>query len=179
MLHKGASDRTLGRLGVRRRHGGHTAIDRCGKKSRSGIMAPWAPYVCVRVIGSVAPASRKQLIPTDGCCSTTTTTTFQPDPFQHRVPGGGQIENSKKQRTDVCTTTTTKMTPRVPPLGSLAVQSPSQSSQVVHVSPATCHNLSLFKGSFSSFWTSLLFRCFRSLLSAYVVLFSHQRGGWA
>ena len=32
MLHKGASDRTLGRLGVRRRHGGHTAIDRCGKK---------------------------------------------------------------------------------------------------------------------------------------------------
>ena len=89
----------LGRLGVRRRHGGHTAIDRCGKKSRSGIMAPWAPYVCVRVIGSVAPASRKQLIPTDGCCSTTTTTTFQPDPFQYRVPGGGQIENSKKQRT--------------------------------------------------------------------------------
>ncbi|KAF8484704.1 caffeine-induced death protein 2-domain-containing protein [Russula ochroleuca] len=37
------------------------------------------------------------------------------------------------------------MSPRVPALGSLAVQSPSQSSQLVHVSPATCHNLSLFK----------------------------------
>jgi hypothetical protein len=41
------------------------------------------------------------------------------------------------------------MSPRAPALGSLAVQSPSQSSQVVHVSPATCHNLSLFKGSSS------------------------------
>ncbi|KAH9965872.1 caffeine-induced death protein 2-domain-containing protein [Russula dissimulans] len=37
------------------------------------------------------------------------------------------------------------MSPRTPVLGSLAVQSPSQSSQLVHVSPATCHNLSLFK----------------------------------
>ncbi|KAI9513338.1 caffeine-induced death protein 2-domain-containing protein [Russula earlei] len=37
------------------------------------------------------------------------------------------------------------MSPRIPVLGSLAVQSPSQSSQLVHVSPATCHNLSLFK----------------------------------
>jgi len=37
------------------------------------------------------------------------------------------------------------MPPREPLLGSLAVQSPSQSSQLVHVSPATCHNLSLFK----------------------------------
>jgi len=38
------------------------------------------------------------------------------------------------------------MPPRAPLLGSLAVQSPSsQSSQLVHVSPATCHNLSLFK----------------------------------
>ncbi|KAI0254749.1 caffeine-induced death protein 2-domain-containing protein [Lactifluus subvellereus] len=33
----------------------------------------------------------------------------------------------------------------MPALGSLAVQSPSQTSQLVHVSPATCHNLSLFK----------------------------------
>lgn len=38
------------------------------------------------------------------------------------------------------------MSPRVPALGSLAVQSPSQSSQLVHVSPTTCQNLSLFKG---------------------------------
>ncbi|KAI0005072.1 caffeine-induced death protein 2-domain-containing protein [Russula compacta] len=37
------------------------------------------------------------------------------------------------------------MSPRLPTLGSLAVHSPSQSSQLVHVSPATCHNLSLFK----------------------------------
>ncbi|KAI0278848.1 caffeine-induced death protein 2-domain-containing protein [Russula aff. rugulosa BPL654] len=37
------------------------------------------------------------------------------------------------------------MSPRAPLLGSLAVQSPSQSSQLVHVSPATCHNLSVFK----------------------------------
>jgi len=38
------------------------------------------------------------------------------------------------------------MSPRtVPALGSLAIQSHSQSSQLVHVSPATCHNLSLFK----------------------------------
>ncbi len=42
------------------------------------------------------------------------------------------------------------MSPRAPVLGSLAVQSPPQSSQLVHVSPATCHNLSLFKGSSSS-----------------------------
>ncbi|KAI0307105.1 caffeine-induced death protein 2-domain-containing protein [Multifurca ochricompacta] len=35
--------------------------------------------------------------------------------------------------------------PRMPTLGSLAMQSPSQTSQLVHVSPATCHNLSLFK----------------------------------
>jgi len=33
----------------------------------------------------------------------------------------------------------------MPSLGSLAIQSHSQSSQLVHVSPATCHNLSLFK----------------------------------
>lgn len=32
-----------------------------------------------------------------------------------------------------------------PPLGSLAVQAPSLHPQLVHVSPATCHNLSLFK----------------------------------
>jgi len=38
------------------------------------------------------------------------------------------------------------MPSRAPLLGSLAIQSPSpQSSQLVHVSPATCHNLSLFK----------------------------------
>jgi len=37
------------------------------------------------------------------------------------------------------------MSPRMPALGSLAVQSPSQSSQLVHVSASTCHNLSLFK----------------------------------
>ncbi|KAF8272052.1 caffeine-induced death protein 2-domain-containing protein [Lactarius quietus] len=38
------------------------------------------------------------------------------------------------------------MSPRTTPsLGSLAIQSHSQSSQLVHVSPATCHNLSLFK----------------------------------
>ncbi|KAI9447972.1 caffeine-induced death protein 2-domain-containing protein [Lactarius indigo] len=33
----------------------------------------------------------------------------------------------------------------IPALGSLAIQSHSQSSQLVHVSPATCHNLSAFK----------------------------------
>jgi hypothetical protein len=38
----------------------------------------------------------------------------------------------------------------MPALGSLAIQSHSQSSQLVHVSPATCHNLSLFKGLSSS-----------------------------
>ena len=32
-----------------------------------------------------------------------------------------------------------------PPLGSLAVQALSLHPQLVHVSPATCHNLSLFK----------------------------------
>ncbi|EGN93051.1 hypothetical protein SERLA73DRAFT_64689 [Serpula lacrymans var. lacrymans S7.3] len=32
-----------------------------------------------------------------------------------------------------------------PPLGSLAVQAPSLTSQLVHVSQSTCHNLSLFK----------------------------------
>ncbi|KAI9467073.1 caffeine-induced death protein 2-domain-containing protein [Lactarius psammicola] len=38
------------------------------------------------------------------------------------------------------------MSPRTTPaLGSLAIQSHSQSSQLVRVSPATCHNLSLFK----------------------------------
>ncbi|KIJ70575.1 hypothetical protein HYDPIDRAFT_78094 [Hydnomerulius pinastri MD-312] len=35
--------------------------------------------------------------------------------------------------------------PSPPPLGSLAVQAPSLTPQLVHVSPATCHNLSLFK----------------------------------
>lgn len=34
---------------------------------------------------------------------------------------------------------------RSSPLGSLAVQAPSLTPQLVHVSPATCHNLSLFK----------------------------------
>lgn len=38
------------------------------------------------------------------------------------------------------------MVSRYPPLGSLAVQAPSLTPQLVHVSPATCHNLSLFKG---------------------------------
>ncbi|EIM85633.1 uncharacterized protein STEHIDRAFT_140204 [Stereum hirsutum FP-91666 SS1] len=32
-----------------------------------------------------------------------------------------------------------------PELGSLAVQAPSLTPQVVHVSPSTCHNLSVFK----------------------------------
>ncbi|KAF9247037.1 caffeine-induced death protein 2-domain-containing protein [Melanogaster broomeanus] len=32
-----------------------------------------------------------------------------------------------------------------PPLGSLAIQAPSLTPQLVHVSPATCHNLSIFK----------------------------------
>lgn len=36
------------------------------------------------------------------------------------------------------------MPPRQPSLGSLAIQAP-QSPQVVHVSPSTCHDLSLFK----------------------------------
>ena len=35
-----------------------------------------------------------------------------------------------------------------PPLGSLAIQAPSLTPQLVHVSPATCHNLSLFKGEY-------------------------------
>lgn len=33
-----------------------------------------------------------------------------------------------------------------PPLGSLAIQAPSLAPKTVHVSPATCHELSLFKG---------------------------------
>jgi len=37
------------------------------------------------------------------------------------------------------------MVSKHPPLGSLAVQAPSLTPQLVHVSPATCHNLSLFK----------------------------------
>ncbi|KAI9574847.1 caffeine-induced death protein 2-domain-containing protein [Boletus coccyginus] len=32
-----------------------------------------------------------------------------------------------------------------PPLGSLAIQAPSLAPQLVHVSPGTCHDLSLFK----------------------------------
>ncbi|KAG9317301.1 caffeine-induced death protein 2-domain-containing protein [Chiua virens] len=35
-----------------------------------------------------------------------------------------------------------------PPLGSLAIQAPSLTPQLVHVSAATCHNLSLFKGEY-------------------------------
>lgn len=38
------------------------------------------------------------------------------------------------------------MVSRHPALGSLAVQAPSLTPQIVHVSPTTCHNLSLFKG---------------------------------
>jgi len=37
------------------------------------------------------------------------------------------------------------MVSKHPPLGSLAVQAPSLTPQIVHVSPTTCHNLSLFK----------------------------------
>ncbi|ETW75710.1 hypothetical protein HETIRDRAFT_422381 [Heterobasidion irregulare TC 32-1] len=37
------------------------------------------------------------------------------------------------------------MPPKSPVLGSLAVQAPSLTPQIVHVSPSTCHNLSLFK----------------------------------
>ncbi|THH20309.1 hypothetical protein EW146_g1010 [Bondarzewia mesenterica] len=36
--------------------------------------------------------------------------------------------------------------PKSPPLGSLALQAPSLTPQIVHVSPSTCHDLSLFKG---------------------------------
>jgi len=32
-----------------------------------------------------------------------------------------------------------------PPLGSLAIQAPSLTPQLVHISPSTCHNLSVFK----------------------------------
>jgi hypothetical protein len=39
------------------------------------------------------------------------------------------------------------MVSRHPPLGSLAVQATSLTPQLVHVSPVTCHNLSVFKGS--------------------------------
>jgi hypothetical protein len=35
----------------------------------------------------------------------------------------------------------------MPPLGSLAIQSPTP-TYTVHVSPTTCHDLSLFKGAF-------------------------------
>ena len=38
------------------------------------------------------------------------------------------------------------MPSKQPQLGSLAVQAPSATPQVVHVSPSTCHDLSLFKG---------------------------------
>ncbi|GBE79627.1 caffeine-induced death protein 2-domain-containing protein [Sparassis latifolia] len=37
------------------------------------------------------------------------------------------------------------MPPKSPPLGSLAVQAPSLTPKIVHVSPTTCHDLSLFK----------------------------------
>ncbi|KAF8351468.1 caffeine-induced death protein 2-domain-containing protein [Amanita rubescens] len=37
------------------------------------------------------------------------------------------------------------MPSKQPQLGSLAVQAPSATPQVVHVSPSTCHDLSLFK----------------------------------
>ncbi|GJE84124.1 caffeine-induced death protein 2-domain-containing protein [Phanerochaete sordida] len=37
------------------------------------------------------------------------------------------------------------MSPKLPALGSLAVQAPSLNPQTVHVSPSTCQNLSAFK----------------------------------
>ncbi|KAK2466202.1 hypothetical protein APHAL10511_001844 [Amanita phalloides] len=40
---------------------------------------------------------------------------------------------------------TSPMPSKQPQLGSLAVQAPSKTPQVVHVSPSTCHDLSLFK----------------------------------
>ena len=125
-------------------------------------MARSAPYVSVRVIGSVAPASRKQLIPTDRfCCSLTTTTTL--GRFRYNT----EFLGAKIEQRDV----STSMSPRAPLLGSLAVQSSSQSSQVVHVSPATCHNLSLFKGS-SSFW-NFFFSDVSASLAVWVL--SYQR----
>jgi hypothetical protein len=124
---------------------GVTAAIRLRKKSRSGIMAQWAPYVGVRVIGSVAPASRKQLIPTDRFLFTNNDDHL-PAIFVTIPRPWVKIE----QR-DV----SPQMSPRVPPLGSLAVQSSSQSSQLVHVSPATCHNLSLFKGSWRFFFSDV------------------------
>ena len=58
-------------------------MDAWGKKLPIRDNGYWAPYVCVRVIGSVAPASRKQLIPTSGkrgsgvCTRSTQQTTQQ------------------------------------------------------------------------------------------------------
>lgn len=40
------------------------------------------------------------------------------------------------------------MPSRQPLLGSLAVQAPSLTPQIVRVSPSTCQDLSLFKGAF-------------------------------
>lgn len=72
------------------------------------------------------------------------------------IPGGRFVPNINVLHTEFLVerslVSNKDMSPRstMPALGSLAIQSPSQSSQVVHVSPATCHNLSLFKGSSSS-----------------------------
>ena len=120
-------------------------------------MAQWAPYVCVRVIGSVAPASRKQLIPTSGKRQAgfvpfhTQQQLRRPfRRFRRVVIVSVSVPSSwvKYQQEDVPPFLLCQMPSRAPLLGSLAVQSPSsQSSQLVHVSPATCHNLSLFKGS--------------------------------
>jgi hypothetical protein len=48
LTHIGTSGRTVGRLGVLQATTGGTLEV---KSSRSGLMAHWAPYVCVRVIG--------------------------------------------------------------------------------------------------------------------------------
>ncbi len=40
------------------------------------------------------------------------------------------------------------MAPKQPELGSLAIQAPSLAPQTVHVSPSTCHDLSVFKGTY-------------------------------
>lgn len=42
--------------------------------------------------------------------------------------------------------------PKSPQLGSLAIQAPTLTPKTVHVSSATCHDLSLFKGVV--FWPS-------------------------
>ena len=55
------------------------------------------------------------------------------------------------------------MPPRQPELGSLAIQAPTLAPQTVHVTPSTCHDLSVFKGELQVHHNSLAFDAVASI----------------